>query len=179
MEQAYLDSCPDELLVHIFWFTVDSLSTLNCRLLSRRYRDCIDASSLLQYAIRLDAWGYEDGGSGNSLVHSIFDRQKALETHIKSWATLDWEEHHVSVPYPETYKLVQGYLFTIHQTALNTSAVACVDLPSRLLKRATQVRTLPHVFDFPVDTFLVDPSQDILIAIEGYVTSPIMDVIQC
>ena len=167
MIPSSLDRCPNEIIVHIFWLIADAPSTLSCRLLNRRYKGCIDTSSLLQYAIRLDAWGYEDHPVHHTSTHSISGRQKALEAHMKSWATLDWEEHHISIPRPEAYNLTQGHLITVNKPARNT--LTCVELPSRLLNRAARVRRLPHVFNFPVETIIADPSQDLLIGVERYV----------
>lgn len=130
MTTSYFDRCPNEILVNIFWLIFDAKSTLNCRLLNVRCRECIDSSSLLQYTIKLDAWGYEDAEACSpSSYSSFFDRMRNLEKHIKSGATLDWEEHRIKIPRLGLYHLAQGLLLTLNDPFRNT--ITCIDLPSR------------------------------------------------
>jgi hypothetical protein len=53
-------ACPTEVLCDIFLQLQDGLSILNCRYVCRHFKDVIDSSVALQYAIKLDLWEYED-----------------------------------------------------------------------------------------------------------------------
>lgn len=164
MPTSRFSNCPNELLLQIFSLIIDAPSTLKCRLLNTRCRDIIDSSSALQYAIKLDAWGYENIPTSSPQLTSS-DRLNKLAAHVQSWARLDSsEQHHITIPAPGAYDLSQGIFLTANLNPQGT--FTRVDLPSHLWGKPNHVQTLPHAFPFAIPDFAFDLSQDLLIVLE-------------
>lgn len=168
MASSEFSDCPNEILLQIFWLLVDAVSTLKCRQLNTRCRNLIDSSSTLQYAIKLDAWDYEDVPTSSSPL-AITDRLTKLDEHIRSWSRLDSPQtHHLNeVPHFDAYNLSQGTLLCLNRNLPNT--FNCISFPSRLRDKPEHMRPLPHAFPFPILEFAFDLSQDLLVVLELWV----------
>ena len=164
MRLQNLADCPNEILLQIFWLLVDAASTLKCRQLNTRCRNLIDSSSTLQYAIKLDAWDYEDVPTSSSSL-TITDRLAKLDDHVRSWSRLDTPKpHHITIPNFGAYDLSQGTLLFVNRGVPST--FTRIDLPSRLWDKPGHVQPLPHTFSFPILDFAFDMSQDLLIVLQ-------------
>ena len=164
MAFSEFSDCPNEILLQIFSFLADPASALKCRQLNTRCRDLIDSSSALQYAIKLDAWGYEDVATSSSPL-AITDRLAKLDEHVRSWSRLDSPQpRHIAIPNFGAYDLSQGTLLCVNSGFPST--FTRIDLPSRLWDKPEHVQPLPHTFSFVILDFAFDVSQDLLIVLQ-------------
>jgi hypothetical protein len=122
------------------------------------FKSLIDESTAFQYRIALFASGMVDGPPGNLTTS---ERLELLRRYEASWRSIEWSEHY-TIPYPqgsswEFYGNVWGHSRGNH-------AIDFVQLPSRL--RGISLRQWTLRFDFEVQDFSMDPSQDLLVTIE-------------
>ena len=122
------------------------------------FKSLIDASTTFQYPISLYASGMVDGPPGNLTTS---ERLELLRRYEASWKNNEWIEHH-TIPYPqgttwEFYGNVWGH-------TRGSDAIDFVQLPSRL--RGISLRQWTLEFDFDVQHFTMDPSQDLLVTVE-------------
>lgn len=162
----WFDVSPAEILLNIFQLLPDARTTLKCRLLNKRCRECIDSCSRLQYTIKLDAWGYEDLGASTS-YRSLVDRKNKLEDHVNVWNSLDWTREDITIPKPAAYNLFQGVWISVNRSLPNT--ITCVEFPSRVWPHTSTTRH--QSFSYPIRDLVIDPSQDLLILLELWVWS--------
>ena len=134
------------------------------------FKALIDESTTFQYRISLYASGMVDGPPGNLTTS---ERLELLRRYEASWKNIEWSEHH-TISYPqgrawELYGNVWGH-------SRGSDGIDFVRLPSRL--RGISLRQWTLKFDFDVQHFSMDPSQDLLVTIEysnQYVYSPLRD----
>ena len=113
---------------------------------------------MFQYRIALFASGMVDGPPGNLTTS---ERLELLRRYEASWKNIEWSEHH-TIPYPqgttwEFYGNVWGHV-------RGSNIIDFIQLPSRL--RGISLRQWTLRFDFDVQHFSMDPSQDLLVTIE-------------
>ncbi len=92
---------------------------------------------------------------------STSERLSLLRSYETSWKNLDWNAH-ISLPLPvgnlwELYGNVWGH-------SKGDDAIFFIQIPSRL--RNVPLRQWTTRLDFPLRDFGIDPSQDLLVAIE-------------
>jgi hypothetical protein len=162
---APFDAIPVEVLVLILLSVSPPVLLVHCRLISKRFKDCIDGSLSLQYAIRLVAYGYEPvpdyrGDLSTSACLEL------LENHVRPWAMLEYEQHNFMVPTARSWSLAQGVYANIDNTALRDT-ICILHLPSR--HPANDAIPRQRVVESPVDyssnDIVIDPSQDLLILV--------------
>lgn len=121
-----------------------------CKLLYHLVQD-----STIQYKITLAVSGMEDGSSSVS----VRERMNLLKKQKAAWDNLDWEIQE-SIPLNgDAWELVGGVLGTSAGTQLSFFR-----LPSRLRRIERKDWTIKVGFN--VNDFTMDPSQDLLVAIQ-------------
>ncbi|KAI0271411.1 hypothetical protein BC834DRAFT_441182 [Gloeopeniophorella convolvens] len=148
---------PTELTLYILG-DLDALSLVKCRSVCREVKGFIDETAALQYKIALFASGMEDGPPGPLSAH---ERLELLRQYEMSWRGVQWNEHTV-VPVPE------GSLWELYGNvwahSRDEDAIELVQIPSRL--RGIPLRRWTLNLDFSLRDFGMDPSQDLLVAVE-------------
>jgi hypothetical protein len=118
----------------------------------------VDDTAALQYRIALHLSGMVDGPPSPL---STSERLSLLRSYETSWKNLDWNTH-ISLPVPD------GSLWELYGNVWARSkgndAIFLVQIPSRL--RDIPLRQWTVRLDFPMQDFGMDPSQDLLVAIE-------------
>jgi hypothetical protein len=118
----------------------------------------VDDTAALQYRIALHSSGMEDGPPSRL---STSERLSLLRRYETSWKNLDWNPP-TSLPVPE------GSLWELYGNvwahSRGNDAISFVQIPSRL--RDIPLRQWTIRLDFPMRDFSMDPSQDLLVAIE-------------
>ena len=99
-----------------------------------------------------------DGPPGNLTTS---ERLELLRRYEAAWKNIEWSEHH-TIPYTpgtewELYGNVLGH-------TEGNDVIDFVQLPSRL--RGIHLRQWTLEFDFDVQHFTMDPSQDLLVTID-------------
>lgn len=128
----------------------------------KAYCHAIDESKSLQYFLRLSMCGYLDSPTPSNL--SPAHRIHVLQTHIDRWHTLDWTESRIRIPHGFLYEFMTG----VYCTA-TTESLTVVRLPSRDRGFHAKLWT-HHDFDFHIVDFTFDPSQDLLVLAEKFVS---------
>jgi hypothetical protein len=130
------------------------------------FKSLIDESTTFQYRIALLASGMVDGPPGNLATS---ERLELLRRYEAAWTNVEWSEHY-TIPYPqggacEFYGNVWGHSQGRSRGHSGGSdAIDFVRFPSRL--RGISLRQWTLRFDFEVQDFSMDPSQDLLVMIE-------------
>jgi hypothetical protein len=118
----------------------------------------VDDTAALQYRIALHSSGMVDGPPSRL---STSERLSLLRSYETSWKNLDWNTH-TSLPVPE------GSLWELYGNvwahSRGNDAIFLVQIPSRL--RDIPLRRWTIKLDFPLLDFGMDPSQDLLVAVE-------------
>jgi hypothetical protein len=127
------------------------------------FKRIVECSTVLQYFIKLDIFGYTDG-SGSPAIPAT--RLNQLGKHIDAWNKLDWMESQIHVPlqYNDFSILCQGIFATF-----NLKSVCCIQLPH--LMRGIQFRTWTlRDFSFPIRQIEIDPSNNLLVVVSRQVS---------
>ena len=118
----------------------------------------VDITDTLQYQIALHSSGMVDGPPS---IQGTSERLSLLRSYETSWKNLDWNTT-TSLPVPE------GRLWELYGNfwahSKGNDAIFFVQIPSRLRDVALRQWTID--FDFQLRDFGIDPSQDLLVAIE-------------
>lgn len=118
----------------------------------------VDDTAALQYRIALHSSGLVDGPPSRL---STTERLSLLRSYETSWKNLDWNTH-ISLPVPE------GSLWELYGNvwahSRGNNSIFFVQIPSRL--RDIPLRQWTIRLDYPLRDFGIDPSQDLLVAIE-------------
>lgn len=118
----------------------------------------VDDTVALQYRMALHLSGRVDGPPSRLSTPERLDLLRSYET---SWKNLDWNTH-TSIPVPD------GSLWELYGNvwahSKGNNAISFVQIPSRL--REIPLRQWTINLDFPLRDFGMDPSQDLLVAIE-------------
>lgn len=118
----------------------------------------VDDTATLQYRIALYSSGMVDGPPSRL---GASERLSLLRSYETSWKNLDWNTH-ISLPVPE------GSLWELYGNvwahSKGKNAIFFVQIPSRL--RGIPLRQWTIGLGFSIRDFGMDPSQDLLVAIE-------------
>ncbi|CCM05194.1 uncharacterized protein FIBRA_07403 [Fibroporia radiculosa] len=151
-----LSALPPELIVNIL-LALDWRDLLRCKRINR-YFNSVTEDTLLQYKLELAIAGIEDGPP-SSLGPS--ERLKKLRAHQEAWLTLQYSSQK-AVP------MLQGKVWELYGGVLSQARRADVlsfrRLPSAL--RGIDEHEWAVQVDFPIRDFGIDPSQDLLVALE-------------
>ncbi|KAI0269992.1 hypothetical protein BC834DRAFT_582190 [Gloeopeniophorella convolvens] len=145
---------PTEVIVKILAL-LDVKELLASQLTSRRLREIISDSLVLQYHIQLAASGLCDGPVNEI---STAERTNALQAYNKAWLELGWSSHDIiELSGPGMPHFSDGIAVSLSS---DRRALVVNQLPSRLRKLEAHCWTL--TFDFVIAGFAVDASQDLV-----------------
>jgi hypothetical protein len=133
---------------------------------SRSFKESIENSVLLQYAIKLAICGYEDGPSISGPLSVTSERLQRLQTHIDAWRHLDWAEERIKLPQSRVYDIFGGVYASVEHA--HPSSLNIVELPSRIRRTPLHQRSFANV-GFFINNFAIDPEQDLLVLVEVWV----------
>jgi hypothetical protein len=168
MSSSFLDQLPLETIINILLHLPDAPSILKCRRINRTFRECIDPSLAIQYAVKLDAYGYEDCPvkRNSQTIWNTSDRLSSLDSVVTSFANLDWQSSY-TLHLPRVLNVcdfAQGHYVGVRQEDSHF-VIFCVRFSSRLLGTDGWTRDL-CVVDFKIHSMVMDPSQDLLLVLE-------------
>ncbi|KAI0262101.1 hypothetical protein BC834DRAFT_893099 [Gloeopeniophorella convolvens] len=153
---------PAELIVKILASLHPNCIVL-CRQTCQQMRSIIDGSSQLQYEISLFADGMRHGFP--SLGHiSTLEKLNRLGEHTSSWRDGRWHEHLVLDSYRPamwTAPFTSGNVITVRNPGTQDTLLF-YELASP--RREIDYRHWKLTFDFRIDGFAVDASQDLIVA---------------
>ena len=130
---------------------------------SRHFKESIENSVLLEYAIKLAICGYEDGPPIFGPLSATSERLQRLQAHIDAWRHLDWVEERVKLPYGQTYDVFGGVYASVEHA--NPVSLNIVELPSRIRSTPLRLWSFADV-GFIINDFAIDPGQDLLVLVE-------------
>ncbi|KAI0295663.1 hypothetical protein B0F90DRAFT_1927449 [Multifurca ochricompacta] len=131
---------------------------LACRSTSRRLRDIISNSMVLQYHIRLAASGMRDGPSSEV---STRERMAALEKYNEAWRELAWSSYDtIDIPASGMPQISDGFVVSFSD---DRKSLTVRQLPSKLRRLGGRTWTLE--FGFIIVGFAIDASQDLLVLV--------------
>ncbi|KIL71782.1 hypothetical protein M378DRAFT_155391 [Amanita muscaria Koide BX008] len=154
---ALFTHLPTELVVYVL-SNLDTCSLLTCRTVCTAFRDLIDSTPNLQYAIELLIAGQEDGGH-----YQLCIRREMLKQHQQRWANLQWTKE-------QRIQMFHGGLWELYGNLLaqNTSDKSTVhfwQLPSQT-RGIEEKNWTVDIKEFRVRDFGIDPGQDLLVILE-------------
>ena len=144
------------LFSHFSFFFSNSILQVNSF-----FKSLIDETTTFQYRIALFASGMEDGPPGHMTTSERFDLLRKYEA---SWKTIEWTEHNSLISGTGGVWELYGNVWA-HSKERN-DVIEFVQLPSRI--RGIPMRQWTLRFEFSVRDFSMDPSQDLLVAIENF-----------
>jgi hypothetical protein len=101
-----------------------------------------------------------DGPPGNLITSERLDLLRSYEA---SWKNFEWNEHNTRFkPLGATWELYGN----VWAHGIGSDAIEFVQLPSHI--RGIPMRQWTLRFDFSVRDFTMDPSQNLLVMIEGF-----------
>lgn len=155
LDPQVLVNCRRVMFFHIVPLVLLSENTQTSRLV----KSLIDGTIALQYRIALYSSGMVDGPPGQL---DTSERLSLLRSYEASWKNLDWNAH-TCLPVPG------GSLWELYGNVWAHSGVddtiLFVQLPSRL--RGITMRQWTLKLDHAPRDFSMDPSQDLLVTIDG------------
>lgn len=123
----------------------------------KRFRDCADSPNL-QYKAELALAGMQDGPPSDI---APAERLRLLRAHQKAWDSLAWtEEETIPMLEGDTWELIGGVL----GLADGPKAIMFRQLQSKL--RGIPGRTWKVELNFTLRDFTLDPTQDLIAALE-------------
>ncbi|KAI0059039.1 hypothetical protein BV25DRAFT_1164035 [Artomyces pyxidatus] len=159
----HFSKLPTEINVN-FLRRLDFRSLLACREVSRLLRTIVDGTAALQYIIALGASGLRVGSlvgpdTGSPECMAILDKYNT------AWRNLEWTEHKILTETRdmETKWHLSGGVWA--QLDESETAIHFYQLPSHL--RGIKERQWVLQFDVKVETFNMDPSQDLLVLVHS------------
>ncbi|KAF9510857.1 hypothetical protein BS47DRAFT_1347468 [Hydnum rufescens UP504] len=155
---ATMRNLPLEIILRIFSF-LDGGQIARCTEICVYFKDAIERSTAMQYAIKLAICGYSESHDDHVSSKPVATRLNQLECHIRAWNNLDWVESFVTIPNARFKALSRGIFVLV-----NPDVVTCVQLPSFL--RDVPLRT--WAIENPVDVDFIycvaaDASQDLFV----------------
>ncbi|KAF8502819.1 hypothetical protein F5888DRAFT_1120008 [Russula emetica] len=148
---------PASMLHHL---SASSLCT--CKAL----RDLVSQTPDLKYVLALAAHGLCDGPPSPITPASRLERVKAYD---EAWRTFSWSEHLIlELPYPHQAPYVSGdtLVLPVHEMEGVIRSFIMQSIPSPL--RGVSGRQWRIDFDFSVEPFVIDATQDLLVAVLGH-----------
>lgn len=156
IKQTYVLSLHAEKCLNMFTCWVHILM-FNHSQVCRRFRNCADSPNL-QYKMELALAGMQDGPPSDT---SPAERLRLLRAHQKAWDSLSWTgEETIPMLKGDTWELVGGVL----GLADGSKSILLRQLHSTL--RSIPGRTWKVEFDFILGDFTLDPTQDLIAALE-------------
>lgn len=120
----------------------------------------------MQYKIELARAGMRDGPPGRL---TSTERLQMLTSHLEAWRTLSWTKQ-------ETIPILLGDIWELVDSVFGMAdgprSMLLRQLPSQL--RCVESREWKIEFQFDVEDFSIDPSQDLLLVIERCVTPALL-----
>ena len=144
------------LFSHFSFFFSNSILQVNSF-----FKSLIDETTTFQYRIALFASGMEDGPPGHMTTSERFDLLRKYEA---SWKTIEWTEHNSLISGTGGVWELYGNVWA--HSKERDDVIEFVQLPSRI--RGIPMRQWTLRFEFSVRDFSMDPSQDLLVAIENF-----------
>ena len=144
------------LFSHFSFFFSNSILQVNSF-----FKSLIDETTTFQYRIALFASGMEDGPPGHMTTSERFDLLRKYEA---SWKTIEWTEHNSLISGTGGVWELYGNVWA--HSKERDDVIEFVRLPSRI--RGIPMRQWTLRFEFSVRDFSMDPSQDLLVAIENF-----------
>jgi hypothetical protein len=175
MAPRNLLNLPLEIHLQIFWLLsapqiarcrevnrifhlVSSLILMSYLKVCAYFKEAIENSVALQYAIELAICGYKDGPhTDHAPDNTPAARLRKLKRHVDAWNDLQWVESRIVVPDRGPYSLRDGVL-----VALGSDSVTCVQFPSPIRKLPLRVWTLSNIH---AHGLAADPPNDLLVLI--------------
>ncbi|KAJ7666632.1 hypothetical protein DFH06DRAFT_1184348 [Mycena polygramma] len=152
---------PLEMLLEILYF-LDGKSISRCCLVCRLWREAVEASTELKYALELWADGLVPGYPDRL---SPMEKLQKLYRWRRAWENIDWTSRTVLPigPDPRAYELVGG-VFALQNT-WPESDFTTMQLPSA--ESGARISTAPNVGVASLD-FAMDPTQDLVVFLHQY-----------
>jgi hypothetical protein len=123
------------------------------------FKSAIENSTAMQYAIKLDMYGYKEAPVYSRSPVNVAARLDKLDRLNTAWNDLDWDQSIVKFPTSPFSIISDGILVNV---ALDV--VTCVQLPSPLRDVPLRMWTLENPVDIDdIDGIAVDASQDLLV----------------
>ena len=121
----------------------------------------IDETTTFQYRIALFASGLTNGAPGDLTTSERFD---LLRKYQASWKNIERNEHNTIISGQGGVWELYGNVWA--HSKERDDVIEFVQLPSRI--RGIPMRQWTLRFEFAVRDFSMDPSQDLLVAIESF-----------
>jgi hypothetical protein len=141
--------------------TIQLISCQTCKAL----QDIVSQTPALEYVLALAARGLCDGPPSPTTPASRLERVKAYD---QAWHTFSWSEHLIlELPYPHQAPYVSGDTLVLpvhdHEMKGVIRSFIMQSIPSPL--RGISGRRWRIDFDFFVEPFVIDATQDLLVAV--------------
>lgn len=158
---------PNELIIEIATL-LDAPSLIHFESTCKALLDLVTRTPALEYILALAMRGLCDGPPSSITPASRLERVKAYD---EAWRTFSWSEHLVlELPYPHQAPYVFGntLVLPIHETRRMIRSFIMQSIPSPL--RGASGRQWRIEFDFFVDPFVIDATQDLLVVVPKHDT---------
>jgi len=156
---------PNELIIAIAT-RLDATSLVRFESTCKALRDLVSQTPDLKYVLVLAAHGLCDGPPSPITPASRLERVKAYD---EAWRTFSWSEHLIlELPYPHQAPYVSGdtLVLPVHEMEGVIRSFIMQSIPSPL--RGVSGRQWRIDFDFSVEPFVIDATQDLLVAVLGH-----------
>lgn len=129
----------------------------------KAFKEIIEGSVVIQYALELALCGYIDGpatSSGES--RTTLQRLELLRERCRSWKNLGWSTPY-SIEVPSTdYFTFRGGVYT----CIKRSTLTCIEFLPAIPQSNGKYKQWQYDVGFTIDGFITDPEQDLLIIAE-------------
>jgi len=153
---------PNELIIEIATL-LDAPSLVRFESTCKALRDIVTRTPAVEYVLALAARGFCDGPPSPITPASRLERVKAYD---EAWRTFSWSEHlMLELPYPHQAPYVSGdtLVLPVHEMRGVIRSFIMQSIPSPL--RGVSGRQWRIDFDFFVEPFVIDATQDLLVAV--------------